>query len=217
MPLPQPAAQRWTAPSASTWLGATLVVAMSISLAWQTADWLRLLRSPAPVAAHTEPPLSDQAIQGDALALFGAAQPSTAGDLPATHLRLTLLGSFVHNDPAQSSAILQQEGQPAQRYRVNTELVPGVRLAQVHADHVEVLRNGRRERLDFPQRPALTNAPTDTGDTLEQLDQLEADNLETLRERMEALREQMEASGMPSTDSEPVEADPANESSPESE
>jgi len=217
MPLPQPAAQRWTAPPAATWLGAALVVAMSVSLAWQAAEWLRLLRAPAPAEANTRAPLNDQAIQGNALALFGTTQPSTTGGLPATQLRLTLLGSFMHSDPAQSSAILQQDGQPAQRYRVDVELAPGIRLAQVHADHVEVLRNGRRERLDFPHRSAFTNAPTDSGDTLEQLDQLEADNLETLRERMEALREQMQASGMPSADSEPVEADPANESSPESE
>ncbi|OEC33195.1 general secretion pathway protein C [Pseudomonas cuatrocienegasensis] len=198
-------------------ISALIVIALIVSLAWQTNDLLRLIRSPLPQPENQIAVTHKQHDPSAIAKLFGTPMQAESYVPPATSLRLTLLGSFVHSDPARSSAILQQDGRPAQRYLVNAELESGVHLVKVDSDHVEVLRNGRRERLNFPQRQLSATAAPATGDTLEQLDQLEADNLETLRERMEALREQMEVSGMPSTDSEPVEVDPANESSPESE
>lgn len=199
---------------APTIISMLMMVALAASLAWQSAELLRMVRSPILQAPSQTTSPHEQHEQSPIAHLFGTPKQAEGDLLPSTNLRLTLLGSFVHSDPAQSSAILQQEGQPVQRYGVNAELAPGVRLAQVHADHVEVLRNGRRERLDFPQRPLLASVPVDP---VEQLDQLEADNIEALRVRMEALREQMEANGQPGPDREEMQVDPANQSSAESE
>jgi general secretion pathway protein C len=76
----------------------------------------------------------------------------------------------------------------------------GVRLDAVYTDRVELVRNGRRESLTFPRpssgqysyTPLVESAAPDS---LQQLDRLDQDNLEQLRQRMQTLREQMEASG----------------------
>lgn len=199
---------------AGTLLGVAVILAMSISLAWQTADWLRLLRAPAvldrPNAASLQPSTASQGLEQ----LFGSSQSSTAPP-PATSMRLTLLGSFVHTDPKHSSAIIRLDGNPAQRYSVDSEVIAGVSLHAVYADRVELQRNGRLESLAFPRNRSTDEdtvyAPDEAAtDARDQLERLEADNLTQLRERMDALRQQMELSGTLPADAEPT--DPPTES-----
>ncbi|MCY1540416.1 Type II secretion system protein N [compost metagenome] len=199
---------------AGTLLGVAVILAMSISLAWQTADWLRLLRAPAaldrPNAASLLPSTASQGLEH----LFGSSQ-SSAAPAPATSMRLTLLGSFVNADPKRSSAIIRLDGNPAQRYNIDSEVIAGVSLHAVYADRVELLRNGRLESLAFPRNYSSDEdtayAPDEAAtDARDQLEQLEADNLTQLRERMDALRQQMEMSGTLPADAEPT--DPPTES-----
>ncbi|MGE8360011.1 type II secretion system protein N [Pseudomonas sp.] len=176
---------------------------MSVSLAWQTMDWLRLVRAPlhtdSATAVDQPSPVVGQRLQH----LFGASLLSGDAPAPATSMRLTLLGSFVHADPARSSAILSLDGGAARRFGIDSEISDGVRLHAVHADHIELMRNGRRESLAFPRSQSPTHVPeTPAPDAVDQLSELEAGNIEQLRERMDALRQQMEASGTlePETD-----------------
>ncbi|MVW77274.1 type II secretion system protein N [Pseudomonas xionganensis] len=189
---------------APTLLGFALILAMSISLAWQTADWLRLLREPVTVTSSEGSRPHSRALDPQLGQLFGASQASGDAPAPATSLRLTLLGSFVHADPHRSSAIIRSEGSSARRYLIDEEISSGVRLHAVAADHVQLLRNGRRESLSFPQAAGDSrfSAP-EQQDNLEQLRALEDDNMTQLRERMEALREQMQVSGALPNDNEP--------------
>jgi general secretion pathway protein C len=179
-------------------LGLILVTLMSASLAWQSADWLRLLRTPL-IATDSALEIRQAAIAEPSIGqLFGEHSISNA-PAPNTNLRLTLLGSFVHADPQRSSAIIRSEGQSAQRYTLNSEITDGVRLHAVAADRVELMRNGRRESLSFPlERSANAGLQSHTqdamADPLEQLSDMQTDDLNQLRERMNALREQMQAS-----------------------
>ncbi|MGP0172331.1 type II secretion system protein N [Pseudomonas sp. NCHU5208] len=172
---------------------------MSLALAWQSADLLRLVRGPLPTASSASDSAPTPTTSAPIAQLFGTAQRPESGPPPATNLQLTLLGSFVHSDPQRSSAMIQRQGQPAQLYGLGSEVDNGVRLDAIYADHVELLRNGRRESLGFPRpssspysAPAMPEATSDS--TLEQLEQLQQDNSEELRQRMQALREQMESS-----------------------
>ncbi|MCY1521371.1 Type II secretion system protein N [compost metagenome] len=189
---------------ATTLVGVAVILAMSISLSWQTADWLRLLRAPA--SAST--PNADQqpsATAGQHLDQLFGSNPGNDASPPATNLQLTLLGSFVHADPKRSSAIIRREGSEAQRYAIDSEVASGVRLDAVYADRVELLRNGRRESLTFPRSQSIdVYVPETATENLDQLNQLEADNLAQLRERMEALRQQMEAAGTLPENAEPT-------------
>ena len=77
-------------------------------------------------------------------------------------------------------------------------------------DHVELLRNGRRESLSFPlnnsSAGSLQSNPQEAiADPLEQLSEMESDDLSQLRERMDALRQQMEDSGSLPETAEPTE------------
>jgi len=212
--LPVSATQHWLQRHAIALAAIAVVLAMSISLAWQSAEWLRLLRTP-PATSELNPSAPNAPASHPQLGqLFGHSQPGSA-DAPATNLRLTLLGSFVHADPKRSSAIIRSEGSPAQRYSVDSEISSGVRLHAVSADRVELLRNGRRESLSFPLSQAQDSANTynsnSAEDSLEQLSEMENDNLAQLRERMDALRQQMEASGTLPADAEPTDQPTEND------
>lgn len=193
-------------------LGALLIIAMSVALAWQTADWIRLLRTP-PAAPNTPAPTSLTAPTAERLdALFGPATQSTASSAPpSTNLRLTLRGSFVSATPERSSAIIQREGGKPQRFVVGSEIDSGVRLHAVYRDKVELDRGGRLETLRFPLRASSPIAPAANTDssTADDLSALQDENAAELRERMEALRQQMEAAGtLPAEETAPSEPTP---------
>ncbi len=191
-----------------------LVIAMSISLAWQAAAWLRLLREPNDSVASAPPPSVQPPSVDNMQRLFGPASVAGNGPPPATNLRLTLHGSFVHSDPQRSSAIIQREGSKPRRFGLGEELDNGVKLHAVYRDRVELERNGRLESLPFPASHASnagvdsdngeeggygapppyegTQTPADAGDPLSGLQE---ENADMLRQRMEALRQQMESAG----------------------
>ncbi len=208
--MPFLASQRWLQRHATTLVGLALVTAMSVSLAWQSADWLRLLRTPAKPAETSSHSTQTAAQPTEIGQLFGTSSIANDSPAPSTTLRLTLLGSFVHADPQRSSAIIRSEGSSAQRYTINSEISSGVRLHAVAADRVELLRNGRRESLSFPISNSATSSLQSStsevaADPLEQLSELESDDLVQLRERMDALRQQMQASGRVPDSPEPTE------------
>nr|WP_298117679.1 type II secretion system protein N [uncultured Pseudomonas sp.] len=208
--MPLSAAQRWLHTHAITLIAVALILTMSISLAWQTAGWLRALRAPVPAAEQNVQLQASVASRQNLDQLFGSSSQADDGPVPATQLNMTLLGSFVHADPARSSAIIRREGSEPQRYGVDSEIANGVRLSAVYPDHVELLRNGKRESLTFPQHHQGSGEQTmytpsyDAQSSVDELNQLEADNLAQLRERMDALRQQMEASGTEPTEEEPT-------------
>ena len=74
--MPVPGARYRLQEKAPVVVGVALVAAMSLSLAWQTADWIRLLRAPAPKRdrAGVSQLLSaiDQSVQRLRSAGFGA-------------------------------------------------------------------------------------------------------------------------------------------------
>ena len=206
--MPLLASQRWLQRHITTLVGLALVIAMSVSLAWQSADWLRLLRAPVAASSTSDAPVA--AVNPEIGQLFGTSSAASDGPAPSTSLRLTLLGSFVHADPQRSTAIILSEGSTAQRYSVNSEISSGVRLHSVAADRVELLRNGRRESLSFPLNSSTagslqSNTQDAMADPLEQLSEMESDDLSQLRERMDALRQQMEDSGSLPETAEPTE------------
>ncbi|MDP3848051.1 MAG: type II secretion system protein N [Pseudomonas sp.] len=169
---------------------------MSASLAWQSLGWRRLLQAPAAAVSSQNQSAAGPA-QVSLLPLFGSAAPLESAAAPNTNLRLTLLGSFVHADPARSSAIIALEGSKAKRYLIGSQLSEGVVLHAVYRDRVELKRNGRLETLAFKQRSALASSQNQTepaaDNNLEQLQQLEEESGNQLRERMQALQQQMQA------------------------
>lgn len=201
--------------NAPSLIGMLVLIALSVSLVWQSADLLRLVRGPVPQASSQPTASLQQRAQAPIAQLFGTPRQTDSGPAPATNLQLTLLGSFVHSDPQRSSALIQRQGESAQRYTVGMEVSDGVRVDVIHADRIELLRNGRGESLAFPRHQSEQYSYTPPAeaaaqDPVQQLERLDQDNLEQLRQRMQMLREEMEASGTPSEETpsdQPMESD----------
>lgn len=194
--MPLSGAQRWLLPRAPSLLAVLIIVLMSASLAWQSLGWRRLLQAPSAAVSSQNQPTAGPA-QVSLLPLFGSSAPLENTSAPNTNLRLTLMGSFVHADPARSSAIIALEGSKAKRYLIGSQLSEGVVLHAVYRDRVELKRNGRLETLAFKQRSALASSPNQAEPTpdynLDQLQQIEEETGNQLRERMQALQQQMQA------------------------
>ena len=93
--------------------------------------------------------------------VFGAApaQPGSGPGAAASTLSLVLRGTFAGADPKDGIAVIDNAGQGERAWRVGDEVVPGVRLAAVHADHIVLLRDGKEETLALPRDTQL--APAD--------------------------------------------------------
>jgi general secretion pathway protein C len=200
--LPLSGAQRWLAPRAPNILAAVIIAFICTSLAWQSLAWQRLLQRPAANANSASPAAQEQPTASSLLPLFNSPDAATSSAVaPSTNLRLTLLGSFVHADPARSSAIIVLEGNKAKGYAVGAQLSDGVSLHAVYRDHVELKRNGRLESLAFKLHPPVTNTasaantnPATPDYNAAQLQQFEEENGQQLRQRMQELQQQMQAS-----------------------
>lgn len=203
--MPRPTGTRWLQQQAPLLLGAVLLLAVGVGLVWQTLAWRALLHS-EPVAAVESASTPDQQLALERLEpLFGPASGGRSG-APATRLNLVLLGSFVHVDPAKSSAIIQRSGEKPSRFVNGATLNDNTRLHAVYPDRVELEHNGKIESLTFPSRASTSNS-SQVVDPSEFNGIQESDD-EMLQRQMEALREQMEAAELNAT---PEEVNPPSE------
>ncbi|MCJ8168781.1 type II secretion system protein N [Atopomonas sediminilitoris] len=200
---------------APTLVAITLVVLLSLSLTWQAIALMKTLRAPVSApqlssASHD----NDQPASVELSELFGDA-PVIASSAPETNLQLTLEASFVHPDSSRSAAIIRDQQRKAQRYVIDSEISAGVRLLEVHPDHVVLGRGAARESLYYPASRLRSSADAmpagsvyEQAEVVNDLEQLQDENYQLLRERMESLRQEMSAAGI-SSDNSPSETEPS--------
>jgi general secretion pathway protein C len=124
---------------------ATLAAAslLGVVLAYWSWAWL----APAPVpraAAAAETTGSAQSAGG----LFGSAKESVAAASGA--VRLT--GVVAASGGRRGHAVLRLDGKKTVAVLQGDDVEPGLRLAEVHADHIVLERNGARETLAWPEK-----------------------------------------------------------------
>jgi general secretion pathway protein C len=117
-----------------------LFIALCVSIAY----WgLQLYDPPLrPVAAPVQSQAAAPRIEA-AAAVFGGQ-----GSTPATNFQLR--GVIVSGTPRESVAILAEEGKPPKAYRVDTEIVPGVKVQEVHPQYVVLSDGGALKRVELP-------------------------------------------------------------------
>ena len=144
-------------PSARRGIGTFLVVALVLLLAWQLAHWTWVFVSPRRVAAtnDTVPGIDMAAVAG----LFGASPPS--GNAGATAARgLRLKGVVAPTPGVAASAIFSTGSGRDLAVYLEGEVQPGLKLVEVHPQHVVLSRGGVRERLDLDiARSAVAAGP----------------------------------------------------------
>ena len=118
-----------------------------IALCASAAYWAMQLFKP-PVRPVAAPPRAVQAeIRPDAAAsLFGSRKGATA-----TASNYQLRGVIFSGNPRDSIAIISADGKPPQAIRVDTEVVPGVTVKEVHRDYILLMDGGASKRVDLPE------------------------------------------------------------------
>ncbi len=191
--------------SAPLLLSILLVLGMSGYLAWQAEDWRERLEKPAQIADADTPSSRSTASPEQLNELFGPSQNSSTKNAPQTNLRLTLLGSFVHVDSSQSSAMIRYQDGPALRFTVGSEITDGVRLDAVYPDRVELSRNARQETLTFPADSSFVGMSEETESAPSEItNQGTEEQSNDLADRLRALREQLDQGAAADTPSNPA-------------
>lgn len=135
-----------------------LFVALCASIAY----WgLQLFKPPLrPVAA---PPRAVQAeVRPEAAsALFGPR----AGNV-AVASNYQLRGVIFAGTARDSIAILSADGKPAQAVRVNSELLPGVTVKEVHREYVLLSEGGTTKRVELPESAKAQGGVSTTAATV---------------------------------------------------
>jgi general secretion pathway protein C len=124
-------------------IGTTLVVALTLVLAWQLAHWTWVFVAPPAASAPASAPPA--AVDLAAIAkLFGAAAPAQ-GSPDGMELK----GVVAPTPGVAASAIFAARAGKDVSVFIGDDVRPGVKLAEVHPDHVIVSRSGVRERIDL--------------------------------------------------------------------
>src|SRR5688572_29246863 len=131
-------------PEAKTGLvGTALVVGLVLVLAWQLAYWTWVFVAPPKVAAPA--PVQPQVDLAAVARLFGADAP--AGGSASTGLKLK--GVIAPTPGTAASAIFSKGSGRDLAVYIDNEVEPGLKLTEVHPDHVIVSRAGARTRIDL--------------------------------------------------------------------
>ncbi|MBV6288389.1 pilus assembly protein PilZ [Pseudomonas aegrilactucae] len=126
--------------------------AVLLSLAGWLAAQCVLLASRAPLPAPAEQ-VATQAVPG---LLPGHWQaPPASGALPLTGLPVQYLGGL-KAVPASATVVVLRYGQAVRTFARGQRLAPGIVLQDIDEEGLIFDNQGRRERLPWPPRPAVT-------------------------------------------------------------
>ena len=121
-------------------------------LAYWTWAWL---------APRAEPRVEAAAAQSGSVAsagaIFGNVPRKQEGAAP-TGIAIKLLGVVAASGGRRGYAVVQLEAKQILAVHEGEDVAPGIRLAEVHVDHVILERSGVRETLAWPQRTGTAPA-----------------------------------------------------------
>jgi general secretion pathway protein C len=117
------------------------LVLLAVVLAYWTWVWL------APPPAPRAPAAMQSAERASAAgSLFGAATQGAGG------AAIRLMGVVAAAAEQRGHAVLQLDGKQSVAVLQGEDVAPGLRLAEVHVDHIVLERNGVRETLAWPEK-----------------------------------------------------------------
>ena len=117
---------------------------LGVVLAYWSWAWL------APPAAARAPAAAEMAGRtSSAGGLFGNAKQ---GPGAAASSAVRLMGVVAASGGRRGHAVLRLDGKKTVAVLQGEDVEPGLRLAEVHVDHIVLERNGARETLAWPQK-----------------------------------------------------------------
>jgi general secretion pathway protein C len=111
-------------------------------------------------APRAEPRAEVAAVETGSLAsaslVFGRVERNKNTAAP-TGIAIRLLGIVAASGGRRGYAVVQLEAKQILAVHEGEDIAPGIRLAEVHADHVILERNGVRETLAWPEKKAFAS------------------------------------------------------------
>ncbi|CAM3738728.1 Type II secretion protein C [Pseudomonas reidholzensis] len=134
-----------------TWRGRLFNAALLTLAGWLAAQCvLQASRQPQLAAA---PAMAAPALPGLMVGQWQA--PVADGVIPLTRLPLQYLGGL-RAQPLSSTVVVLRYGQQVRTLGRGQRLAPGIVLQDIDSDGLIFDNQGRRERLPWPPRPAVT-------------------------------------------------------------
>ena len=117
---------------------------LGVVLAYWSWVWL------APAVAARAPPAPD-AVSGTSAAagLFGIPKQGAGTAAPGS---IRLMGVVAASGERRGHAVLRLDGKKTVAVLQGEEVEPGLRLVEIHVDHVVLQRDGARETLAWPDK-----------------------------------------------------------------
>ncbi len=112
-------------------------------------------------APRAEPRVEAAAAQSGSVASAGGVFGKVPRNQVAapTGIAIRLLGVVAASGGRRGYAVVQLGAKQILAVHEGEDIAPGIRLAEVHADHVILERNGVREALAWPERAAAAPGP----------------------------------------------------------
>lgn len=130
---------------------AALIAAWSAFMLLKTLFYSPTLNLATPRAAQAAPSIDTGAISKRNFFGFAEAEPTIVLEqLPETELKLVLKGAFTAVSEINAGAIIQNENNQTDHYRIGETVTDNTVLKSVHSDRIVLTRNGIFETLYFP-------------------------------------------------------------------
>lgn len=134
--------------------------------AWVVAEVLNRMLAPPAIAASrdtvADPLVAAQRIIARSVVAAADVAPVAQGSVIAARQRFTIVGLATGFGTAPGFVLLRGEDGRVVSARAGDVLPSGVRLVAIHAQHVELEHEGRRERIELAPISAATPPPPGT-------------------------------------------------------
>jgi len=131
----------------------TAAVMLGLVLAYWTWVWL------GPSVEPSVPAAMEISSRLDSARIFFEPAQSDRADLATTGVAVKLFGLVASPRVRRGYAVMQLEGREVQVVSEGNDVFPGLRLAEVHPDHVVLERGGIREVLAWSEKAAVQTRP----------------------------------------------------------
>ncbi|MGL6161827.1 type II secretion system protein N [Microbulbifer sp.] len=114
-------------------------------------------------------------------------------NIPITQLNLVLSGVLNNSAKDKASALVAEKGKPAQRVYIGDSLPGGAELYSVAVDHIVLRRNGKMEKLTYPDEDGRPSVPMrQIANYARQAVEASASSAASSSEKQQSIRERLE-------------------------
>lgn len=114
-------------------------------------------------------------------------------NIPITQLNLVLSGVLDNSAKDKASALVSEKGKPAQRVYIGDSLPGGAELYSVAVDHIVLQRNGKMEKLTYPDEDGRPSVPMrQIANYARQAVEASASSAASRSEKQQSIRERLE-------------------------